>query len=178
MNNENENLPKIGLRSYPKILKRIWKEININNGKQVKILFVVGFFVSVIDALAPLVAGKFFDVLTNINQVPENEVWIWLGIFIASGLIPSLISQEVGVRRYELWYKIFTRFITDSISKFIRLPSSFHNQTPSTELSQTTGKTATSIPRIHCFNHCSCKYQRLFFTHYVNCGTYIYLCYC
>ncbi|MDQ5962061.1 MAG: Multidrug transporter ATPase and permease [Patescibacteria group bacterium] len=142
MNNKEKETKKLDFNDYKVGTKIIWNEIVSRYKKGTYVLIFAAVLIAIGDGVVPLISGRFFDSLNLLSGQAgtpltlNNSVWISLLTLLAFTALSAFGQRWSGVAREKAWYKIFTSYLADGARKLTRLPMSFHNNNPISEVDQ------------------------------------------
>lgn len=134
MNIKNKE-KKLAFKDYKDGVSTIWQLITVKYKKEIWTLVILSFFIAILDGIVPLISGKFFDTLIAV-KTNTGAVWISLAILIVVTAISSFGQRWKYTKSDLVNYKIITDYHSDVAAKLVRLPMSYLNSRPMSELEQ------------------------------------------
>jgi ATP-binding cassette subfamily B protein len=152
MKKETED-QKISWKGYLRGIKIIWSEISSRYKKETYILIGISLLIAFAGGLTPLISGKFFDAVFRLEAgIPTTatffsfgNVWFSLIILIAFTALATFGSRWKGLKGDKVSQELFAKYLADSVKTLLRLPMSFHNDNPISEIDQKIVRAANSL---------------------------------
>ncbi len=144
---------KISWKGYLRGIQIIWHEITSRYKKQTYLLIGISLLIALAGGLTPLISGKFFDAVFHLEAGIETtstffsfgNVWFSLIILIAFTALATFGSRWKGAKGDNVSQELFARYLADSVKVLLRLPMSFHNNNPISEIDQKIVRSANNL---------------------------------
>ncbi len=134
MNIKNKE-KKLAFKDYRDGIRTIWQLITVKYKREIWTLVILSFFIAILDGIVPLISGNFFDRLVEV-KTNASAVWISLGVLIVVTTISSFGQRWKYTKSDLVNYKIITDYHANVAAKLVRLPMSYLNSRPMSEIEQ------------------------------------------